>query len=141
MFPNNNKDDILVIDNFIYSYALDLRNGIPIKPYYMGKDDNELKYIADKLQNIRNEPDSASAVDFIDKQLGLTEFYMHLAGGENSPGGRQVRKSLIGGPNKPHRASVIVGQPQSPPSPSHSPGRRLSTGANKTGKRNYRPSG
>lgn len=146
MFPNNDSDDIIVIDNFIYSYALDLPNGIPIKPYYMGKDDNELKYIADKLQNLRNEPDTLSAVEFIDKQFGLTEFYTYLAGGENSPEGRKVRKSLIGGPGKPLRKSVIVGQPQSPPSPTHSPGRRLSTGANKTAgnlnqQRNYRPSG
>lgn len=141
MFPNNNKDDTIVIDNFIYSYALDLPNGIPIKPYYMGKDDNELKYIADKLQAIRNEPDSTTTVDFIDRQFGLTEFYSYLAGGEKSAaGGRKVRKSLIGGPGKPLRASVIVGQPQSPPSPSSSPGRRrLSTGPNQ--QRNFRPSG
>lgn len=143
MFPNNSKDDIIVIDNFIYSYALDLSNGIPIKPYYMGKDDNELKYIADKLQAIRNENDNTSAVSFIDKQFGLTEFYTYLAGGENSPGGRQVRKSLIGGPGKTHRASVIVGKPQSPPSPSGSPNRRrLSAGVSgNSAHRNFRPSG
>lgn len=140
MFPNNNKDDTIVIDNFIYSYALDLSHGIPIKPYYMGKDDNELKYIADKLETIRNEPDTTATSDFIDKLFGLTEFYTYLAGGDKSIGGRKVRKSLIGGPGKPLRASVIVGQPQSPPSPSSSPGRRrLSTGVNQ--QRNFRPSG
>lgn len=113
MFPNKNRDDIIIVDNFIYSYALDLKNGIPIKPYYMGKEDYELKYICDKLAAIRNANPSVTATQFIDKQFGLSEFYNYLATGQ---GGQQ------GGP-KTLRASVIVGKPQSPPSPSPSPGR------------------
>ena len=38
---------MIIIDNLIYSFATDLENGIPIKPYYEGKEDYELIYIAE----------------------------------------------------------------------------------------------
>ena len=125
MFPNKKREDLIIVDNFIYSYALDLPNGIPIKPYYMGKQDNELKYICDKLAAIRNENPSVSAVEFIDKQFGLSDFYNFLAGGGQQParGGYGASTAGAGGPGKPLRTSVILGKPQSPPSPSPSPGR------------------
>lgn len=112
MFKNIKKDDVLMLDNFIYSYALDLENGIPIKPYYMGKKDKELKYIADKLQAIRNEPGSTSGVQFINKAFALQNFYGFLEG-------RDMRKSTTSGRGT-MRASVVVGAPKSPPSPSPS---------------------
>ena len=129
MFPNKNRDDILILDNFIYSYALDLKNGIPIKPYYMGKEDNELKYICDKLAAIRNERPEVTAVDFVEKQFGLADIYRFLGGAQNPS---------VGGPgNKTLRTSVILGKPQSPPSPSPSPGRarRLSNNMYQTNNR------
>lgn len=122
MFPNISKEDIFIIDNFIYSFALDLQNGIPIKPYYMGKDDFELEYMAKKLCEIRNIPSTAQGVNFIDKQFGLTEFYRYLAGGAIDFGIKPKKK--VSKNPKTMRASVIIGKPQSPPSPSHSPNRR-----------------
>jgi hypothetical protein len=110
MFKNINKDDVLMLDNFIYSYALDLENGIPIKPYYMGKKDRELKYIADKLQAIRNEPPSITGVQFINKVFRLQDFYDYLLG-------RDRRLSTASG-NGTMRTSVVLGGPKSPPSPS-----------------------
>lgn len=35
-------DDIIIIDNLISSFALQLSNGIPIKPYFSGSNDSEL---------------------------------------------------------------------------------------------------
>jgi len=112
MFKGMNKDDILMLDNFIYSYALDMPNGIPIKPYYMGKKDGELKYIADKLQAVRNEPGTTTGVQFVDKVFRLQDFYGHLEG-------RDMRKSSASGRGT-LRASVVLGGPKSPPSPSPS---------------------
>lgn len=112
MFKNIKKDDVLMLDNFIYSYALDLESGIPIKPYYMGKKDKELKYIADKLQGIRNEPASTTGAQFVDKVFQLQNFYGYLEG-------RDMRKSTTSGAGT-MRASVVVGGPTSPPSPSPS---------------------
>jgi CTD small phosphatase-like protein 2 len=35
---NRNLSEIVLVDNAAYSYALQLANGIPILPYYDGKD-------------------------------------------------------------------------------------------------------
>jgi len=49
---NRNKEDIIIIDNLIQSFSLDLKNGIPIRSYIDDGDDVELKYIADKLTSL-----------------------------------------------------------------------------------------
>lgn len=36
---NRNLSDLVLIDNAAYSYAYQLDNGIPIIPYYEGKND------------------------------------------------------------------------------------------------------
>lgn len=78
MFTNIPRKDILMLDNFIYSFGLDLENGIPIKPYYKGKDDYELEYLCEALLKIREEPESTTLVDFVNKNLGLDKFYTYL---------------------------------------------------------------
>lgn len=67
-----------MLDNFIYSFGLDLENGIPIKPYYKGKDDYELEYLCDTLSKIQDEPESMTLVDFVNKYLGIEKFYSFL---------------------------------------------------------------
>lgn len=64
---------MLIVDNYIYSYALNLENGICIKPYYEGKEDNELEYLAESLQIKRG--DMREIVGF---DLGLKSFYKYL---------------------------------------------------------------
>jgi TFIIF-interacting CTD phosphatase-like protein len=78
MFTNIPRKDILMLDNFIYSFALDIENGIPIKPYYKGKDDYELEYLMEKLMLIANEPETTTLVDHVNKVLNLNEFYKFL---------------------------------------------------------------
>jgi CTD small phosphatase-like protein 2 len=36
---------MLLVDNAAYSYFFQLKNGIPIVPYYKGKNDYELQYL------------------------------------------------------------------------------------------------
>ena len=57
VIANRNIEDLIMIDNFIYSYALNLENGIPVKPYFDGQDDRELKYLADVLDRLKNYED------------------------------------------------------------------------------------
>lgn len=40
---NRELSELVLIDNAAYSYAYQLDNGIPIIPYYEGKNDFELK--------------------------------------------------------------------------------------------------
>lgn len=61
IFKNISLKDIVIIDNSILSFALQLDNGIPILPFYDNKSDNELmdlvKYmkILVKADDIRKE--------------------------------------------------------------------------------------
>lgn len=51
IFKNRNLDDIVILDNSIFSFANQLGNGILINSFYNQKDDNELSYILDYLEN------------------------------------------------------------------------------------------
>lgn len=74
-FANRKIEDMILIDNYIYSFGCNLKNGIPIKPYIEGKDDMELQYIADSLDGLKSFMDSAG---FIDKAFSLTKYYEYL---------------------------------------------------------------
>lgn len=95
-----------MLDNFIYSFGLDLENGIPIKPYYKGKDDYELEYLCEALLKIKDEPEATTLVDFVNKSLGLDKFYTYLGnkedGQEDDDNMRDSRMTIA-------RRSVIIG--------------------------------
>lgn len=42
--------DVIFVDNFIYSYAFHLENGVPILPYFGSKDDYQLQDLSKLLQ-------------------------------------------------------------------------------------------
>ena len=52
VIANRNLEDLIMVDNLIYSFALNLDNGIPIKPYFEGQDDKELSHLADVLERL-----------------------------------------------------------------------------------------
>ena len=52
-----NLKDVVIIDNSILSFAYQLENGIPIVPYYEGKEDDELIFLSSFLLNISTEKD------------------------------------------------------------------------------------
>ena len=107
MFTNIPQKDVLILDNFIYSFSLDIENGIPIKPYYNGKDDYELEYLMHKLMLIKDEPEDLTLVDFINKVLKLDKFYSYLG---------TKKKGLLVKKKKIARRSVVVGlKPESAP--------------------------
>ena len=47
-------DDILIVDNNIYSFAFNLENGIPILEYMGNKEDDQLLKIADYLAYLKD---------------------------------------------------------------------------------------
>ena len=49
---NRHLNDIMMIDNLAYSFAFQMENGVPIRPFIKEKQDLELKFIADKLETI-----------------------------------------------------------------------------------------
>jgi len=44
----------VLVDNAAYSYCFQVSNGIPILPYYEGKNDYELKALKDYLYKLKN---------------------------------------------------------------------------------------
>ena len=67
--------DMIIIDNIICSYAVNLENGIPIRPYCYGHQDYELKYIADKLEKLK---DYEKSTEFLKRSFRLDKFYDFL---------------------------------------------------------------
>lgn len=72
---NRKKEDILIIDNLIYSYAFDMDNGIPIRPYLYGKQDYELEYLAESLADLKSFMDSRT---YIKEKLKFDDLYNFL---------------------------------------------------------------
>lgn len=55
MFPQWSLDDIVLVDNAVYSFGFQLDNGIPIINYIQGKDDKQLLYLKEYLCLIANK--------------------------------------------------------------------------------------
>lgn len=77
VIANRNIQDMIMVDNMIFSFALNLENGVPIKPYFGGKDDRELSYLAGVLDTLQNYEDVRT---FISNNFRLNSFYSYLRG-------------------------------------------------------------
>ena len=49
--------DVLIIDNFVYSFAFHLENGIPIVPFFGEKNDKELLKVIKYINSIHCKND------------------------------------------------------------------------------------
>jgi CTD small phosphatase-like protein 2 len=49
---NRKLENIILVDNLIYSFAANLDNGIHIKSYVSGRDDYELEYLANVMEKM-----------------------------------------------------------------------------------------
>ena len=74
IFKGCRHEDMIVIDNIVCSYALQLGNGIPIKPFNCGED-YELKYIADQLEGLRKY---MKCGEFVERKFRLRNFYLDM---------------------------------------------------------------
>ena len=50
-------ENVILVDNAPYSYMMQLGNGVPIIPYYRGKDDSELLALEDYLMRLKDIDD------------------------------------------------------------------------------------
>lgn len=48
---------MVLVDNALYSYGLQLANGVPIIPYYNCKEDAELLILSEYLMSLKDESD------------------------------------------------------------------------------------
>lgn len=57
IIKNRNLANMVIVDNAAYSYAMQVENGVPIVPYFGGKQDNELADLAAYLIDLSSSPD------------------------------------------------------------------------------------
>jgi len=72
---NRNKEDMIIVDNYIYSFSMDICNGIPIKPFFNDKEDRELCFLGYILERLKSYEDCSR---FIEREFSLSKLYEHL---------------------------------------------------------------
>ena len=68
IFRNIDQKDLILVDNSSFSFCKNLRNGVPIIPFYDDKNDRELLYLMEFLQPL-------ATVDDVRVKLQETFFY------------------------------------------------------------------
>lgn len=72
---NRRKQDMMLVDNLIYSFAGDIDRGIHIRNFYDDKTDSELEHLADILENMKPFMDLS---EFLERNFGFQRFYDYL---------------------------------------------------------------
>jgi CTD small phosphatase-like protein 2 len=54
---NRSLEQMVIVDNSVFSFLLQLSNGVPVLPYYEGSDDKELMKLLEYLKQLLQEPD------------------------------------------------------------------------------------
>lgn len=67
IFANRDLKNLIIVDNALYSYGLNLENGIPILPFYRNKKDFELRELVEFLLAVK---------DFEDLRIVVKDFFM-----------------------------------------------------------------
>lgn len=57
IFANREMEDLIIVDNAVYSFGFQLNNGIPIIPYYDDPDDEELFHLVPFLEILADASD------------------------------------------------------------------------------------
>ena len=70
VISNRKMKNMVIVDNAFYSYGFHMFNGIPIIPYYEGKDDTELRSLTKFLIKIKHIDDMRTAIK--------SYFFVHL---------------------------------------------------------------
>lgn len=67
IFKGIDTKDIIIVDNYVYSFAFHLENGIPVVPFFGEKDDNEMVKVIRYIQSIHDKADFRDANEKIFK--------------------------------------------------------------------------
>jgi CTD small phosphatase-like protein 2 len=77
-------EDIVIVDNAVYSFGFQLENGIPIIPFYDDKEDEELLHLTQYLEclsksggDVRNHNRKAFQLKEL-QELDVQQFLSHM---------------------------------------------------------------
>ena len=62
IFKGISLKDIVIVDNSVLSFALHLNNGVPILPYYSGREEQELQYLRKLLLKLAEYEDISQEI-------------------------------------------------------------------------------
>ena len=68
MIKNRGLEDIIIVDNLVHSFGLQLENGIPILEFTNNREDNELIGLENFLMELKDVPDVRKVLE---KKLSL----------------------------------------------------------------------
>lgn len=95
--------DMILVDNALYSYGLQLQNGVPIIPYYNCKEDAELLILSEYLMSLKDEPDvrpvnnQVFLYDIMLEAENITECFLSMFNqGKYKRGSSAKRKPSVG---------------------------------------------
>jgi len=71
VIQNREINNMVIVDNYVHSFAFQLENGIPILEWRDDKNDQELKYLQNYLEKLAKCDD---IVEFNRKNLRLVDF-------------------------------------------------------------------
>ena len=57
IFNNRNLEDLIIVDNSVFSFAFQIDNGIPIIPFYADKEDEEMLHLVYYINYLTNAED------------------------------------------------------------------------------------
>lgn len=57
IFRGIDLKDVIIVDNYVYSFAFHLENGIPIIPFFGDKDDSEMVKVIRYIRSIHENDD------------------------------------------------------------------------------------
>ena len=75
VIKNRRKEDCILVDNLVYSFAGDMDRGIHILNFYDDKTDTELKYLGEVLDQMKPFMDVG---EFLERNFGFQRFYDYL---------------------------------------------------------------
>ncbi len=73
---NRSPENMIVVDNLIQSFALDIPNGIPIRPFFHDPNDKELTSLAEMLERGYQTP---SVKGWIASTFNISVLYNFLS--------------------------------------------------------------
>jgi len=71
IIQNRELNDMVIVDNYVHSFAYQLENGIPILEWHDDKNDRELKFLQEYLEKLA---ECDNIAEFNRKNLKLMEF-------------------------------------------------------------------
>ena len=73
-------ENVIIVDNYVHSFALHLDHGIPIKPFYGDMEDRELLHLANVLYLTDDYP---RLIDFVRTHFDFSSLYTFLEENDN----------------------------------------------------------